>query len=201
MLAGASVAGTVVVALMFPGRPRVFQLSIGLAYASLALLSVTLILGPWNVLRNRANPLSTDLRRDMGIWAVVCAAAHVVFGLQVHLSGAMLQYFLWPPESGHALPFRYDLPGAANFSGLGSALVLLLLLALSNDAALRGLGPKRWKALQRWNYAGFALMGFHAAAYQLIEKRTLPWMVLVASTMSVVVATQVGGWRRRVRHP
>ena len=192
-----SVFGAASVGLLFPERPSAFRLSMGTAYVSLGLLTMTLLLGPWNVLRGRANPLSTDLRRDVGIWAAVVAFVHIVFGLQVHLSGAMEQYFLWAPDSGHLLPFRYDVPGLANYAGLASGLVLLMLLAVSNDAALRRLGPARWKGLQRWNYAGFALMGVHAVLYQSIEQRSGPWMLVMVGSLTVVVATQIAGWRRR----
>lgn len=199
VLASASVACVACVVLLLTGRSRVFQFSMATAYVSLGLLVLTLILGPLNVLRGRANPVSTDLRRDIGIWAALTACAHVFFGLQVHLSGAMLQYFLWPPDSGHVIPFRYDLAGLANHSGLASTLILLFLLALSNDMALRRLGAKRWKSFQRWNYAGFALMAMHASIYQAMEQRTPPWILVLAGTVAGVVATQFVGWRR-VRH-
>lgn len=64
-----------------------FGLSVATAYAGLLLRAITLLLGPWNVLRGRPNPVSTDVRRDVGIWAGILSLAHVVFGLQVHMRG------------------------------------------------------------------------------------------------------------------
>ncbi|MBA4159583.1 MAG: hypothetical protein H0X65_19215, partial [Gemmatimonadetes bacterium] len=54
----------------------------------------------------------------------------------------------------------------------------VLLLALSNDLSLRLLKAGRWKTLQRWNYALFALTVVHGIAYQVIEDRKAGYVVL-----------------------
>jgi sulfoxide reductase heme-binding subunit YedZ len=95
---------------------------------------------------------------------------------------------------------RYDPFGVANFTGLGSTVVLILLLGLSNDLSLRVLGTRRWKTLQRWNYAGFALVVVHGVLYQLIEKRQLLFVGLFSIMGLLVVALQVSGfWEIRAR--
>src|SRR3954467_12272387 len=63
------------------------RLSMATAYAALAFLAASLALGTWNVLTRRPNPVSFDLRRDIGIWAGVLALLHTVIGLTVHLRG------------------------------------------------------------------------------------------------------------------
>jgi sulfoxide reductase heme-binding subunit YedZ len=83
--------------------------------------------------------------------------------------------------------------GFANFAGLGAALLFLMLLAISNDLSLRTLKTRRWKSLQRWTYAAFLLTGAHGIAYQLIEKRHVPWVVVFAVVMAAVVAGQLLG--------
>lgn len=186
---------TLVVTVLGGEGARVFRLSMGTAYASLALLAWALLVGPWNVIRRRANPVSTDLRRDIGIWGAGLGIVHMVFGLQVHLPGRMLEYFLWARSAGHRIPFRYDIAGVTNWSGLGAAIILLGLAAISNDVSLRRFGARRWKSLQRWNYAAFALIALHGAVYQLLEKRTPGWVVTYALVLVVVLATQVHGLR------
>lgn len=166
------------------------------AYVGLALLAVTLLLGPLNVLRGRPNPVSTDLRRDIGIWAGLVAAVHVVVGLQVHAIGEPWLYFLWPAAEWRWLPFRYDIAGLANYTGLASTLVLLLLLALSNDRSLRRLGAARWKFWQRWNYLAFVLVALHGVVYQRIEGRPLTWVWTVGLVVALVGA---GQWLGRAR--
>lgn len=191
-----SVALTGGVAYILAADPFVYRLSMGSAYAGLGLMAVTLLVGPWNVLRNRPNPVSTNLRRDIGIWAGILGLFHVVVGLQVHMGGQILLYFLPPPDAPRRLPIRLDRFGIANYTGLGVTLVLALLLLLSNDRSLRSLGPRRWKALQRWNYAAFGLVVVHGAVYQLLERRRLLFIGVFALVVVAVVAAQAAAIRR-----
>ena len=127
-----------------------FRLSMATGYTSVVLIGWALLIGPWRVRRGRSAPVSTDLRRDVGIWGGLFGLAHVATGLFVHL-GDPLKYFVYR-DTGRALPVRYDLFGFANWSGLAATLVLVLLLLISNDVSLRRLGSRRWKAWQRWTY-------------------------------------------------
>jgi sulfoxide reductase heme-binding subunit YedZ len=111
------------------------------------------------------------------------------------MAGRFWLYFLYPREEGHLIPFRYDLFGLANYSGLGVSLVLALLLGLSNNAALTRLGSHRWKMLQRWNYAGFALLIVHGAVYQLLEKRMAGFVLVFAAAVIFVGVLQAAGCR------
>jgi methionine sulfoxide reductase heme-binding subunit len=176
-----------------------FRASMASAYASLGMLAATLLLGPLNVLRGRPNPVSTYMRRDVGIWAGVLALAHVVFGLQVHMSGRFWLYFVYPADEAHLLAIRHDLFGLANYTGLAAMLVLALLLTLSNNASLRTLGTRRWKGLQRWNYGAFTLMAVHGIAYQILERREFLFVEIGLAVVLAVVALQVSGLRRELR--
>jgi len=171
-----------------------FRMSMASAYTSLSFLGASLILGPWNVLRNRPNPVSTDLRRDVGIWAGLSGVFHVVVGLQVHMGGKFWLYFFYPLEERHFFVFRHDPFGFANYTGLGATLVLLLLLALSNDLSLRCLGTSRWKSLQRWNYPCSILVVLHGIAYQLVEKRML-FVALLIAIVIIPATLQFAGYR------
>lgn len=175
-----------------------FRWSMATGYVGLALLGATLVTGAVNILRSRRNPVSTDLRRDIGIWCGVISLTHVVIGLQVHM-GNMLLYFFREAGAEKRLVPRSDLFGFANYTGLIAALVIVLLLALSNDISLRSLGSKRWKFLQRWSYAIIILVALHSAAYQFIENRQLPYLVLFSVIVGAVLLTQVSGFRRQKR--
>ena len=184
---------------VYVGVPTDFILrrwNLATAYVGLALIALSLLIGPWNVLRGRPNPLSQDLRRDVGIWAAIIGIAHTVIGLEIHMGGQSWLYFTYPPEESHLLPIRTDAFGFANFTGLGSTLVLILLLALSNDWSLRALGARRWKAVQRWNYAGFVLLTLHAVAFLIMEKRVLPVVVVFVGIIVAVLAAQALGRKR-----
>ena len=175
--------------------PTLVRLSMATAYAGLAFLSITLATGPWNVLRKRPNPVSTDLRRDIGIWAGILGLAHVVIGLQVHMGGDMWQYFFYPPAPRRLLP-RFDAFGLANYSGLALTLILAVLLSLSNDRSLRWLGAKRWKLAHRSAYIAFLLVVGHGALYQIMEKRRLAFVGLFVALTIAVTIFQVAGFRR-----
>jgi len=163
------------------------------AYAGLVFLAASLWLGPWNVLRRRPNPISSDLRRDMGIWTGILAIVHTVIGLTVHLRGRMWMYFF---KRLHPLKLQNTQFGFANFAGLGAALLFLMLLAISNDVSVRTLGTRRWKSLQRWTYAAFVLTAAHGIAYQLVEKRHLPWVFIFTAHMIAVGIIQIFGFLR-----
>ena len=81
-LAGGSLAATYALYVAVVSDYPMFRLSMATAYVGLGLWVVTLAIGPWNVLRARPNPVSTNLRRDVAIWAGIVSLAHVVFGLQ-----------------------------------------------------------------------------------------------------------------------
>jgi sulfoxide reductase heme-binding subunit YedZ len=173
--------------------------SMGTAYAALIYLAVSLWLGPWNVLRQRPNPISFDLRRDVGIWTGMLAILHSAIGLTVHLRGRTWMYFF---KRLHPVQLQTTQFGFANYTGLGAALFFLLLIAISNDLSLRAMKTKRWKSLQRCTYVAFVLTWAHGIAYQMIEKRHMPWVVISSGAMIGVVVGQSLGffqihWRNR----
>ncbi len=172
----------------------VHRLSMGTAYAALLLLAVSLMIGPLRVLRGRPNPVSSDVTRDVGIWAGIAGLLHVPFGIQVHMQGKWWLYFLYPANQPHRLPLRHDIFGAANWAGLGATVVLVLLLAISNDLSLRRLGTRRWKSLQRWNYALFAATVLHGALFQVIEKRQAPYVATLALLVAAAALLQLAGF-------
>jgi sulfoxide reductase heme-binding subunit YedZ len=167
------------------------RMSMGTAYAGLVFFAASLCLGPWNILRQRPNPISFDLRRDVGIWAGILAIVHTAIGLTVHFRGRMWMYFF---KALHPLKPQNTPFGFANVTGLAASLILLMLLAISNDLSFRALKPRRWKSLQRWTYVALLLTAAHAVAYQLIEKRHAPWVLVFAGFMIAAVAGQFFGF-------
>lgn len=170
-----------------------YKWSMSTAYVSLLLLGATLLTGPLNVLRRQRNPVSTDLRRDIGIWSGLVGLAHVAIGWQVHM-GNMLLYFFEEDKATKALSLRADLFGFANYVGLAGGLILVMLLALSNDLSLRRLKAPRWKYWQRWNYLFYGLVVVHGISYQIIESRKLPYPLLLAALILPVVVVQLLGF-------
>lgn len=194
-LATGSLVAVAVVVAFLPG-PWNARISFATAYVALALLAVTLSLGPLNILRGRPNPVSFNLRRDFGIWSAVVGLIHTGFGLTVHFGGRVARYFLAQPDVSHLFGLRADPFGFANHTGLLAALLLLLLAVISNDLSLRRLGTTRWRAIQRWAYALAALTVLHGSLYQLLEKRRLVLVALFAIVALGGLMLQLAGRRR-----
>lgn len=196
VLAAATAAIVAVTALGAPTRwdsARVVSLS--LAWTAASAIAAALAIGPLNVLRGRRNPVSQNLRRDLGIWTALTALAHTWFGLHVHRRGHMIEYFIHPADKGGGL--RFDGFGAANQTGAIAALIAFILLAISNDLSLRVLGARTWKTVQRLSYVLLVLAIVHGIAYQLIEKRRAILVGgLVVAFAAVGLLQGMGVWKR-----
>lgn len=180
-----------------PYKDAITRLSFSTAYPALVLLVITLCIGPWDLLRGQRTPVSSNLRRDVGIWAGILGILHTAVGLCVHMRGRPWLYFVYQPSEGHTFPIRHDIFGFANETGLIATTILLLLFVTSNDYALRALGTPRWKQLQRWNYVLFLFAFVHTIAYQTMEKMRLPFVVVVALCGVITLVLQGLGYRRR----
>ena len=196
VLAAIAVVATLAFLLLFSSPDIIWRLSMATAYAGLLYLAAALIIGPINVLRRAPNPLSINLRRDIGIVAGVLALAHTIVGLFVHLRGDPIQYFFYRTPAGIG-GLRHDLFGAANDVGLLAALIILVLLTVSNNLSIRTMGGATWKRIQRWSYVGAILVIVHGLLDQAVEKRK---PVLVATVLIVAVAVtmvQLLGFHRK----
>ncbi len=192
LITAAAAASLFLLVKLIPGDDRKYLWSMATGYVSIILLAVTLLIGPFNVYKRRNNPVSSDLRRDIGIWCGIIGLAHVVVGIQVHMGNIWL-YFFKSVDGDNAFTLRSDLFGAANYIGLAGAVLLAILLFLSNDISLQWLKPQRWKMLQRWNYFFFVAVLIHGIMYQVIEKRALPIIIFFSVIMGLTVAGQLVG--------
>lgn len=175
------------------------RLAFASAYPALILLCATLLLGPWKLFAGARLAVSFDLRRDIGIWAGITGLFHTGIGQFVHLRGRPWLYYIYDQwRKAHVQPFRHDMFGFANDTGLFAALILLALLATSNDISLRKLSMPGWKSLQRWNYACFALTAAHTFAYQTGVGSGRGWFLFTAiAAVAITIVLQLLGWRKR----
>jgi sulfoxide reductase heme-binding subunit YedZ len=154
-------------------------------------------IGPVNLIRGDANPVHSPLRRDVGIAGGLIAVAHTVVGLKVHVGGSLSRYFLRP-----AVIHKHDaLFLAANWIGLLSVVLLAGLVTISNNPALKKLGLQTWKFLQRWAYPAAALAALHGVAFQVLERRSKPLIVLIALMTLGVVVLQLKGRQIKMNKP
>ena len=85
----------------WPKRDAITVITDASGYISLILITISLIIGPLNLLLNRKNPGSTYFRRDIGITGGLLAVIHSVAGLFVHFRGNNWQYFVTKSEQGY----------------------------------------------------------------------------------------------------
>lgn len=197
LLFAASAAAFLLIFLTRPYKDVWMKLSFSTAYPALFLILITLCIGPFHVLTRRRNPVSSDLRRDIGIWAGILSVIHTAVGQNVHLRGRPWLYYVYEHRERHWLPLRHDVFGFSNYTGLIATLIVILLLATSNDYSLRRLGTPQWKRLQRWNYAAFALIAAHAIGYLTIESQKLAFVLTIALSLAATLAIQTAGYFRR----
>jgi sulfoxide reductase heme-binding subunit YedZ len=175
------------------------RFTVGTGYVATGLLALTLLIGPVNLLLRRRNPVSTYLRRDAGTWTTIFCVVHVIYGLQVHGSDLLrsVPSFFFASD-GSPLVNSF---GLGNWTGLAATVIVVGLLALSSDVALRKLKAKPWKRIQRLNYAIFALVVVHAFFYgALLRTESSYTRLLLASVIAVFLGQVIGIWLWRHRN-
>jgi sulfoxide reductase heme-binding subunit YedZ len=180
------------------GASFIQQSTVATGYLALGLLGLTLLIGPVNLLLRRRNPVSSYLRRDVGTWTAIASVVHVILGFQVHGRGQILDFLTYFVASDGSRWLNSFALG--NWTGLAALVIVLVLLALSTDGALRELKAKTWKDLQRLNYTLFALVILHGFFYGALLRMTSPVTLLgVLTVIAVVVGQTVGVWLWRHR--
>jgi methionine sulfoxide reductase heme-binding subunit len=181
------------------GRLSIARLVDSTGYVALALLAISLLIGPANLLLRRRNPVSTYFRRDVGTWTAIVSVFHVLVAFQVHGGGgggmsSFLDFFF---VGGKPLLGSF---GLGNWTGLSALVLVVGLLAISTDRSIRELRARRWKNLQRLNYALFGLVVLHAFFYRAFLGARSPLTLPLFFTVIAVLAGQAVGvwlWRRR----
>jgi methionine sulfoxide reductase heme-binding subunit len=157
-------------------------------YISLVILSVLLIIGTVNLILKNKNPLSSYFRRDIGITGGIVALIHSVAGLFVHLRGKMWLYFL-----NENMQIRLDNFGLANYTGMISALIIVLLLITSNDYFLKRLSSRKWKNIQRLSYLMIILVAAHCYFYTIgRDNLSIFFWFYIPMFMLVVISQLIG---------
>lgn len=165
-------------------------------YLSVFFLVVSLVLGPINLILKRKNPISTYIRRDIGIFGGVLGVIHSSVGFFMHFTGRPWLYFM--KEVGDDLVIRLGNFGLANFTGLFGALILILLIIISNDYFLGKLKSVKWKNLQRLTYLIFILVISHCVFYRLnAKKEDLILFLYLPLFLIVLVFQLVGVWLKK----
>jgi len=194
-LALASVVALVVLIGLSPSRGgfSISQAASPTGDVALVLLAVTLLIGPANLMLRRRNPVNNYLRRDVGTWTAIFSVVHVIVGFQGH-GGSVFGFVDYFVADGRPLTNSF---GLGNWTGLAATVIVVGLLVVSTDRYLRELKARHWKDLQRLNYTLFALVLVHGVAYQVVEKRDVPFVLAFVALLVPVVVVQLAGYRVR----
>jgi sulfoxide reductase heme-binding subunit YedZ len=171
--------------------------TVATGYVALALLALTLLIGPVNLLLRRRNPVSSYVRRDLGTWTAIFSVIHVIVGFQVRGGGRTLGFVDYFFADGRPLTNDF---GLGNWTGLAALVIVVGLLAISTNRSVQELKAKRWKNLQRLNYTLFTLVVLHVVFYGALRRLGSPFTLLLIFTVTTVFVGQaVGIWLHRRR--
>lgn len=149
--------------------------------ASLVLLALALAVGPLAVLAPRARGLLA-WRRALGIWFALTGLLHAALvwnGWALWSIDRLWGFQELPLASAPAVVLVDPGFGLANLMGLVALAWGLLIAAVSSDIAMRALGSRSWKFVQRFAYVVFYLAGLHAAYFLFLHyELTLTSLVL-----------------------
>ena len=148
-----------------------WRLSVASADTSLILLALTMLIGPLRVWRGGQPVVHQPGRRLFGLWSATFGLFHVGFAVFVHTKGLALWENWLDPSSSKSLPLLTGKRGLANWFGLAQVLLIVGLMLISRNSAIRRLGARRWKQWQRFSYLLAILVTLHLLLYQSIEQR------------------------------
>jgi len=167
------------------------------AYASLVLLSVSLILGPLSTLAPLPLQKLMPMRREIGVWSFFLALVHVIVLFYGH-NWNVVRFFITPLDGG-AWEINLAPWGIGNYLGLGALVIAAALAAISNDWSFRALGLSSWKHLQQLSYTLFALSAFHTLVYLPVAKRAPAFWAVFWILTVLTIGFQIIGFIKTVR--
>jgi DMSO/TMAO reductase YedYZ heme-binding membrane subunit len=169
------------------------RVSLMTSWICMALLTAALLVGPLQARRTGRPLLNHPLRRDLGVWGALAGLIHFALAFKYSMNMEYMAAFIDGAADGPSPLVRRALYKWSVIGGIAIAVLFALLLALSSNAALRGIGARWWKRLQRTSYVAFLLTAAHGVVFQVIEARSLPLVLLFAALTSAVIAGQLAG--------
>lgn len=193
ILTGITALMLVIAAFAGPVEDLIDRFSIVTAYLCLGLLCTGLVIGPVRAVHTGRPTTNNYLRRDVGIWAALTGLVHLVVGTVESMTPIYRQAYVTVADPWPSVLVRTELFVWGTIAGLIVGAVVLLLLLLSNDRALRLLGVRWWKRLHRTSYLAFVLTVLHGLAFQVLESRNAGLIAMVLAASLAVLTMQIKG--------
>ena len=168
------------------------RISITSAWICMAYMTVALLLGPLRRARGEVVPANIYVRRDLGIWAALLGLLHFYAGNVVAMNQVYIGTYVRGPLVSSMELLRDQLFSFGSITGLIIAIIFLVLLAISSDRALRWLKVSRWKKIQRSSHVALWLTVFHGIAFQFLESRFIPLVLLAVMAIAIFFVRRRG---------
>jgi DMSO/TMAO reductase YedYZ heme-binding membrane subunit len=195
ILAAASLLVLLAAAVIGEKAASLDRVSLISAYLFLFLISVVLLLGPLRTLRTGRVIINQTLRRDIAIWCAFMGLVHLLAGSLESMTPVYLDVFVNHAVNPPSASTREVLFFWSAIAGFIIGILLIVLLALSNNWSLTLIGQRWWKRLHRLSYFAFVLTILHGFGFQVLESRFWGGYALVIVIALVVCIAQVLGIR------
>ncbi len=175
---------------------RLDQLSIATAYICVLSMTLALSIGPLRAywVDHKKHTLNIYLRRDIGIWTALSGIMHLCLATAQSMNSAYIEKYVDADTAILSASTRGELFLWGSVTAFMVGILLLLLLSLSSDAAIRLVGARWWKRLQRSAYLAFVLTIIHGIMFQLLEGRAPGLIALLLVTSIAVLLLQTAGF-------
>lgn len=200
-LAAVSLSILLAAAVMGEQAATLDRVSLTSAYLFLLLISVVLLLGPLRTLRTGRVIINQTLRRDIAIWCALMGFVHLLAGSVESMTPVYMDVFIKHAVKPPSTSTREVLFLWSAIAGFVIGVLLLVLLALSNNWSLKVIGLRWWKRLHRLSYLAFVLTILHGISFQVLESRFWGGYVLVIALTLFVCIFQVLGIRAVKKAP
>jgi len=189
----------------FAGEPAATldRLSLMSAYLFVLMIGFVLLVGPLRAVRTGRAMLNHTLRRDVAIWCGIIGLVHLVAGTAESMTPGYMDVFVVHAVSAPPAAVRETFFLWSTVIGFIVGILVVMLLALSNNRSLAWLGQIRWKRLHRLSYFVFGLTILHGVGFQVLESRGRAGYAALLGMTGIVCIAQVLGLlavRRRSGH-
>ena len=171
------------------------RFSIVSAYVCCGFFAIALLIGPAQAIRTGKPSTNNYLRRDIGVWAALTGLMHLVTATGLSMTTSYMDAYVNVGDRVPSDGIRAQLFTWGSILGFIVGVVFLMLLALSSNLAMRLLGIRVWKNLQRMSYLAFSLSVAHGLAFQVLESRERILIAVVIGAATVILAAQLAGAR------
>lgn len=171
------------------------RLSLVSAYLFLLLISFVLLVGPLRAVRTGRTTINHTLRRDVAIWSALTGLVHLAAGAAESMTPGYLEVFVTHAVNSPSVTTREAFFFWSVIIGFVIGVLLVVLLALSNNWSMTLIGQRWWKRLHRMSYFVFGLTILHGLGFQVLESRWWVGYGLMAAITIVICVAQARGIR------